>query len=160
MAVKVYEDVDARGLQLGLDGEAERIFGFDSSDGLVNLLLSFTVMMIFPFFFTSLAYNIEHERRVLNIVLRSTGRKPELTLHKGKKYHLFNSHIWSTGQDVAATIKRQLQRIFPLVKVFLDGLPPCDAIEPQTVACRCYSGSTLCSRQWMTWTTSRSLSSS
>ena len=28
--------------------------------------------------------------------------------------------IWSTGQDVAATIKRQLQRIFPTIKCFLD----------------------------------------
>ena len=28
--------------------------------------------------------------------------------------------IWSTGQDVAATIKRQLQRLFPVVKIFLD----------------------------------------
>ena len=57
---------------------------------------------------------------MLTILLRGTGKPPEMTLHRGKKYHLFNSHIWSTGQDVAATIKRQLQRIFPVVKIFLD----------------------------------------
>ena len=32
----------------------------------------------------------------------------------------FNSHIWSTGQDAVATIKRQLQRFVPDCAVFLD----------------------------------------
>ena len=47
-------------------------------------------------------------------------RPPELTLRKGQRYHLFNSHIWSTGQDAVATIKRQLQRLVPGVRIFLD----------------------------------------
>ena len=36
------------------------------------------------------------------------------------KYHLFLSHIWSTGQDQCATIKRQLQLVLPGVSIFLD----------------------------------------
>ena len=34
-------------------------------------------------------------------------------------YHIFLSHVWSSGQDQAATIKRQLQRMLPGVGVFL-----------------------------------------
>ena len=120
MAIKVYEDVDASAEQQGVYDLSATVFGFGTSDELVNLLLSFTILMIFPFLFFTLAYNVAQEGRVLTILLRGTGKPPELTLHRGKKYHLFNSHIWSTGQDVAATIKRQLQRLFPVVKIFLD----------------------------------------
>jgi hypothetical protein len=121
MAVKVYEDVDARARQRGTDvDEAVAIFGIDSSDELVNLLLVFTILMIFPCLLTTVSYNVAQEGRVLTILVSATGKPPELTMHKGQRYHLFNSHIWSTGQDVAATIKRQLQRIFPAVRCFLD----------------------------------------
>ena len=54
------------------------------------------------------------------IRVKSTAREPELTLKKGQKFHLFNSHIWSTGQDANATIKRQLQRLVPAAHIFLD----------------------------------------
>ena len=42
------------------------------------------------------------------IRLKSTGKAPVLSLGEGQKWHLFLSHIWSTGQDANATIKRQL----------------------------------------------------
>merc|ERR1719454_1296322 len=58
--------------------------------------------------------------RVTSILLKDTGKRPELTLRKGQKFHLFNSHIWSTGQDATATIKRQLQRLLPDCRIFLD----------------------------------------
>ena len=73
-----------------------------------------------------------------------TMEPPELLLGKGDRYHLFlcptdtnqliptatfleqaipcgrRSHIWSTGQDQCAIIKRQLQLLLPGVIVFLD----------------------------------------
>ena len=52
--------------------------------------------------------------------LISTGKRPELELAKGHKWHLFLSHIWGTGQDQCATIKRQLCLLLPGVSVFLD----------------------------------------
>ena len=67
----------------------------------------------------NLLYNIVEQGRVATIRLRDTGKPPELTLRKGQRFHLFNSHIWSTGQDVAATVKRQMQRLFPAIHVFL-----------------------------------------
>ena len=52
--------------------------------------------------------------------LVSTGNRPELALSKGHKWHLFLSHIWGTGQDQCATIKRQLCLLMPGVSIFLD----------------------------------------
>ena len=74
-----------------------------------------------------------------------TMEPPELLLGEGDRYHLFlcapptritahpnshtlkraipcgrRSHIWSTGQDQCAIIKRQLQLLLPGVIVFLD----------------------------------------
>ena len=43
-----------------------------------------------------------------------------MDLGKKHKWHLFLSHIWGTGQDQCATIKRQLQAYVPGVSVFLD----------------------------------------
>jgi hypothetical protein len=50
----------------------------------------------------------------------STMEPPSLLLGKGQRYHLFLSHIWSTGQDQCAVIKRQLQLLLPGVVIFLD----------------------------------------
>ena len=52
--------------------------------------------------------------------LKQTKQLPELTLTTGQKWHLFLSHIWGTGQDQCATIKRQLTALLPGVSVFLD----------------------------------------
>ena len=72
-----------------------------------------------------------------------TMEPPELLLRKGERYHLFlcaiphfmalspnnhthkffrwgRSHVWSTGQDQCAVIKRQLQLLLPGIAVFLD----------------------------------------
>jgi hypothetical protein len=45
---------------------------------------------------------------------------PVVLLGKGERYHLFLSHVWSTGQDQCAVIKRQLQLLMPGVIIFLD----------------------------------------
>ena len=113
--IKAYEEVkDEAEL-----ATAQKVFDFDSSDHIVHLLFTFTILMVFPMLFFTLVYSLGKEGQVTSIRLRSTRKTPELTLHKGQRYHLFNSHIWSTGQDVAATVKRQLQRLFPLMRIFL-----------------------------------------
>ena len=90
-----------------------------------------------------------------------TGLPPELSLAEGCSYHLFISHvralpkrtdlvglhasredvspsrigqIWSSGQDQAATIKRQLQLLLPGVKVFLGNLTK-GRTAPLSAAC-------------------------
>ena len=54
------------------------------------------------------------------IRLLSTKAAPALPLAKGHKWHLFLSHIWSTGQDQCATIKRQLCLLLRGASIFLD----------------------------------------
>ena len=53
------------------------------------------------------------------MLVASNGRRPDMKL-KSSDYHLFLSHVWSTGQDACATIKTQLQLLLPNVKIFLD----------------------------------------
>ena len=103
----------------GLDGLATKIFGFTSTDEVALLLLIFAALMLILMVAT-LVHNAAREGRVPMIRVEATGETPELSLHEGHRFHLFNSHIWSTGQDAVATIKRQLQRLVPGVRVFLE----------------------------------------
>ena len=63
--------------------------------------------------------------------LVATGAVPELSLASGHTWHYFLSHIWSTGQDQCATIKRQLCLLVPGFEIFLDvdDLKSIDALE-------------------------------
>jgi hypothetical protein len=45
------------------------------------------------------------------------GCEPSVTLAPEHAYHTFISHIWSTGQDQAAVIKRQITLLLPTAKV-------------------------------------------
>jgi len=56
--------------------------------------------------------------RAIRVV--GTGRRPEMSLADNQKYHLFLSHVWSTGQDAVAAMKRQLQLLIYNIHVFLD----------------------------------------
>ena len=98
ITVKAYEDVDARGEQRGVYGEAAAVFGFDSSHQLVDMLLSFSILMIFPFLFCTVAYNVLQEGRVLKVLVCGTDKPPELTLKEGQRYHLFNSRARRTAR--------------------------------------------------------------
>ena len=58
--------------------------------------------------------------RVPVMKLQATKMPPELSLADGGIWHLFLSHIWGTGQDQCATIKRQLTMLLLGVRIFLD----------------------------------------
>ena len=72
-----------------------------------------------------------HAAQAPIIKLRSTSRSPALTIKRGITWHMFLSHIWSTGQDQCATIKRQLSTLLSGVSIFLDvdDLQEIDALE-------------------------------
>ena len=65
-----------------------------------------------------------------------TMEPPVLLLRAGERYHLFLSHVWSTGQDQCAVIKRQLQLLLPGVVIFLDvdGTPASTQHPTQCIA--------------------------
>jgi len=52
--------------------------------------------------------------------LTKSGQPPDLTLKDGMAFHLFLSHIWSSGQDQVANIKRKLQLMLTGCQIFLD----------------------------------------
>ena len=76
-------------------------------------------------------HQIVQAARVPTIRLQMTKASPDLSLAKGHTWHLFLSHIWGTGQDQCATIKRQLTIMLPGASIFLDvdDLRSIDALE-------------------------------
>ena len=66
------------------------------------------------------ASQLIHAARSPLIKLKSTKSAPSLPLRPLHRWHMFLSHIWSSGQDQCATIKRQLTLLMPGSSIFLD----------------------------------------
>ena len=81
------------------------------------------------------AQQILQAARVPTIRFARTKATLDLPLAMGQLWHLFLSHIWGTGQDQCATIKRQLKILVPSASVFLDvdDLQSTDALEKYIV---------------------------
>jgi hypothetical protein len=99
--IKAFEDTDA---MLRSDGKlaegesfAAKIYGFKSSDSVAAFLLIFTFGLLLMLLAT-LFLSIYKQGIVQTLRDERTGQLPVLTLRKGERYHLFLSHIWSTGQ--------------------------------------------------------------
>ena len=97
-------------------------FGLGSmGDGIFLLILLFSMVTVLGF----VAFSVRQlmrgsSRAATGLLQRATGTPPSLPLARGIVYHLFLSHIWTSGQDQVAVIKRQLQLCLPGVHVFLD----------------------------------------
>eukprot|EP00966_Prymnesium_polylepis_P008267 190475-Prymnesium_polylepis.1 len=100
---------------------ASQVLGFDSIDALVATI----IVVNFAFLIVVVVYTVYQTLSnpgVQLLRLVSSREVPELSLNVDLDYHLFLSHIWSSGQacyDQAANIKRKLQLLTPGVKVFL-----------------------------------------
>jgi len=95
------------------------LFGLESSNALPLALFFFggSLLGIFLILWT---IRLQAQRWGHHLWLKDSGRTPELSLRTGKRWMLFISHVWRTGQDQAAFIKRQLQRMMPSIPIFLD----------------------------------------
>ena len=95
------------------------VLGFGELNGIVTVMLSliFSVLVLFLIGAVVAARKVS---QVPTFRLVSTNQPPELTLALGLTWHLFNSHIWGTGQDAVAVIKKQLMLLLPGIQVFLD----------------------------------------
>ncbi len=58
--------------------------------------------------------------RTLTVYMASTGHAPILELPEGCIFHVFVSHVWSTGQAMTHAIVRKMQLYMPGLKVWLD----------------------------------------
>ena len=80
------------------------------------------VFLFFLFVLGTLAYvRVVTSTRSL-LLLRSTGKPPMLDVlpsqaMQGLTYHLFLSHVWSSGQDQVAVIKRRILEMLPRTRV-------------------------------------------
>ena len=64
-----------------------------------------------------------HKRKKLAHRLRTTGTNSPFAmpcLADGRRWHLFLSHCWGTGQDQVHVIKKELHVLVPSLRVFLD----------------------------------------
>ena len=88
------EDVDSADLPA-------RILGVGSVDVLVATTISvaFGFVVVFLLFTVYMAFARQYQDVELLRVVGS-GQLPELSLHDGMNFHLFLSHIWSSGQGV------------------------------------------------------------
>ena len=105
----------------------------DFSSNIVVVSASLTIAVALALVVTVLValQQFAHAARTPIIKLRSTSGRPALTVDRGITWHLFLSHIWGTGQDQCATIKRQLSLLLPGASIFLDvdDLESIDALE-------------------------------
>ena len=61
-----------------------------------------------------------------------TGKPPQFTtLPDSKRWHIFLSHTWKTGQDQVLNIKQSLQALLPGVKVTLAPPSPSPNLRPR-----------------------------
>lgn len=79
---------------------ALRFTGFASAMDLVNLIIGFNISVVVIFLGVTLLQAAK-QTDTPQLRLVKTNKSPDLGLHKGCKWHLFLSHIWSSGQDQA-----------------------------------------------------------
>jgi len=109
-----------RQIELEADTEtAVTVLGFQSTAQIVWVVLvcNFsTVLMVVG----QVSHQTFHSESLPTLRLVSTREPPDLDLSRGLRWHLFLSHVWSSGQDQVAVIKRTLQLLLPSLRVFLD----------------------------------------
>ena len=117
-----------------LTSELMQRFAFDE--------MTLTVILLTALFFSLLLAFIFVVRRSVDVsaiqVIRDvkTRAPPTTGLRHGMRFNLFISHAWSSAQDQAATIKRQLQLLVPGCSIFLDvdDLVNINALEEEVAA--------------------------
>ena len=90
----------------------------DSYDASVLTVILSLTMVIFALIVVVFA--LANAAKARTIRLAATGRQLVLDLPRSSQFHLMVSHTWSTGQDAAHTLVRQLQLLLPGVLIWLD----------------------------------------
>ena len=91
---------------------SSKILGFGSLDSLVATTVV-TMMGFFTCFLVFVAYQAMMNSDLQLMLLKDTRRPPDLTLKKYMFYHLFLSHIWSSGQGTCHRAYMDMQRLCP-----------------------------------------------
>lgn len=89
-------------------GLAFELTGFASKDKIAIAIVC-TLFGCLTMFGIVCLWEIRNDGLVRIIRLDQTRQPPILSLSSGMRFHLFLSHVWSSGQDQAHVIKRMLQ---------------------------------------------------
>jgi len=95
------------------------VIGFSSIDSLATTIIIITLAFLCCFFVFAI-HQIYHAHDVGILRMSLSMYPPELSLSQGMRFHMFLSHIWSSGQDQVANIKRMLQLTLPGCRIFLE----------------------------------------
>ncbi|KAL1496055.1 hypothetical protein AB1Y20_014684 [Prymnesium parvum] len=112
--IKVIDDVK----EASDEEVASIVFGYTSPDPVIVILV-ITASLV-AFILLCAVFHRAKVERGMQLLRLQDDSLPELMLLPGQRWMLFLSHVWSTGQDQVATIKRQLQRMLPGITIFLD----------------------------------------
>ena len=96
------------------------MLGFEDVDDWVALLLFSIPVTTILVMISVVVITLARAKFPKNMHDVETGDIVQLSLEKHMKYHTFLSHIWGTGQDQVAAIKRQLYLLVPSISIFLD----------------------------------------
>jgi len=99
---------------------SSRVLGFDSIGSFLATMIAISFSFLACFVLFTLYQILTSSRNLQFMRMRSSGQPPELTMKEAMRYHLFLSHVWSSGQDQVAVIKRKLQLTLPGCEIFLD----------------------------------------
>ena len=95
MLTRLHEDFREQGVHAAV---VQRVMIFTSTAVIATPLIALTLAMAVVMLIIMVAI-IHHEGHLPTIHLEETGAPPELTIQRDKRWHLFLSHIWSTGQE-------------------------------------------------------------
>jgi hypothetical protein len=124
---------------------ATEILGVSSTNSIVNGMIFFNFAVLCLFLAVTVWQALVLDQNPSSLRLEGPGNVPDLGVGRGIKFHLFLSHIWSSGQDQVANIKRQLMLLLPGVDVFLDvdNLDSIDNLEKHIDASQVHTQSKL-----------------
>ncbi|KAL1499729.1 hypothetical protein AB1Y20_012416 [Prymnesium parvum] len=119
MFIHLFGMLEAVDEAIEFDGLTSLVLAFSSLDSLVVTSIAI-ILAFFAAFMALTLYQMAVSNNIQLFRLTSSTQIPELSLDTNKLFHLFLSHIWSSGQDQVANIKRKLQLMLPGCQIFLD----------------------------------------
>ena len=94
---------------------------FISVVAVLSLLACMVLSVLLAYRFRKRLARLVHRALGAKLLVDATSQPPALDLPPSCRWHLFLSHVWSSGQDQVAVIRRRLQdEMVPDASIFLD----------------------------------------